>query len=116
MTQKDLAGRQALVTGGASGIGLATVTMLAERGARVAMNHLEGDPAGEDQVARLTGAGLDVIAAPGSVAETGTAEAMVEQAISGLGGLDFLVNNAGISGTKDPIPASDLEGITEDLW
>ncbi|MEX0343306.1 MAG: SDR family NAD(P)-dependent oxidoreductase [Rhizobiaceae bacterium] len=116
MTQKDLAGRKALVTGGASGIGLATVTMLAERGARVAMNHLEGDPAGDEQIARLTGAGLDVIAAPGNVAEPGTAEAMVEKAISDLSGLDYLVNNAGISGTKDPIPASDLDGITEDLW
>ncbi len=116
MTTQDLIGRKALVTGGASGIGLATVTMLAERGATVAINHLENDRAGAEQVERLTAAGFDVISAPGNVAQPGTAETMVETAISEMGGLDYLVNNAGISGTKDPIPPSDLDGITEDLW
>ena len=116
MLNQDLTGRRALVTGGASGIGLSTVTMLARQGAKVAMNHLEGDPAGEEQIAKLKAEGLDVIAAPGNVSIPGTAEAMVEQAISQLGGLDYLVNNAGISGTKDPIPPSDLDSIDEDLW
>lgn len=116
MQLHDLKGRCALVTGGASGIGLSTVTMLARRGAKVAMNYLEGDPAGKEQIASLTDEGLDVIAAPGNVSVPGNAEAMVEGAIANLGGLDYLVNNAGISGTKDPIPPSDLDKIDEDLW
>lgn len=116
MTYQDLSGKKALVTGGASGIGLATVTMLAERGAQVAINYLNGDPAGAEQVTRLTKAGLNVISAPGNVAEPSSAEAMVEKAVAEMGGLDYLVNNAGISGTKDPIPPSDLDGITEELW
>lgn len=116
MQHMDLDGRCALVTGGASGIGLATVTMLASRGARVAMNHLDGDPAGEEQIARLTAEGLDVISAPGNVSIANSVDEMVAKAIGDLGRLDFLVNNAGISGTKDPIPPSDLNKIDEDLW
>ncbi len=116
MQNQDLTGRRALVTGGASGIGLATVTMLARRGAKVAMNHLEDDPAGNEQVARLKAEGLDVIAAPGDVSILETAERMVEKAVADLGGLDYLANNAGISGTKDPIPPAELDRIGEELW
>ncbi len=108
--------RTALVTGGASGIGLASVTLLAKQGIRVAMNHLEEDEQGPEQIERLRSQGLDVIGAPGNVSIPGSAESMVETAISDLGRLDYLVNNAGISGTRDPIPASELDRIDEDLW
>lgn len=116
MTHQTDKTRTALVTGGASGIGLATVTALAQQGVRVAMNHLEADSQGPEQVERLRALGLDVISAPGNVSIPGNAEAMVETAIDALGGLDYLVNNAGISGTKDPIPPSDLDAIDQDLW
>ena len=46
MITADLKTRRALVTGGASGIGLACVTMLAQSGAHVALNHLEDDQRG----------------------------------------------------------------------
>lgn len=115
--QKQVEGtRTALVTGGASGIGLACVTRLAREGVRVAMNHLEQDPQGPEQIERLRAEGLDVISAPGNVSIPGNAETMVEKAISDLGRLDYLVNNAGISGTRDPIPAAELDRIDEDLW
>ena len=42
----DLSGKAAIVTGGASGIGLATATMLARNGCTVALNHLADDPRG----------------------------------------------------------------------
>lgn len=116
MIKADLKGKCALVTGGASGIGLATATMLAEMGARVAINHLETDPAGPAKVAELTARGLDVISAPGNVSVPGNAEAMVETAIAQMGGLDFLINNAGTAGTADKIPPSDLDKMTEEFW
>ncbi|WP_243612472.1 SDR family NAD(P)-dependent oxidoreductase [Shimia aestuarii] len=116
MIKADLKGKCALVTGGASGIGLATVTMLAEMGARVAINHLESDPAGPAKVAELTSQGLDVISAPGNVSVPGNAEAMVEAAIAHMGGLDFLINNAGTAGTADKIPPSELDKMTEEFW
>lgn len=116
MITADLGGRAALVTGAASGIGLATATLLARMGAKVAINHLPGDPAGPARVAELQALGLDVIAAEGNVGTPVAAEEMVTQAATQLGGLDFLVNNAGTSGVSDKIPPTDMDRMTEDLW
>src|SRR5262245_22857521 len=83
-----LAGKTALVTGAASGIGLATVELFARRKARVALNHLPDDARGAAAVERLRSQGHDVIAAPGDVSEAGGAEDMVRNAINALGRLD----------------------------
>ena len=61
----DLQGRKALVTGGASGIGLGAVEAFLRCGASVAINDLPGSPNLAEQVERLRAAGHDVIAAPG---------------------------------------------------
>lgn len=53
----DLKGCAALVTGGASGIGLGTATMLASAGAKVALNYLPDDPRGPDEIAKLKAQG-----------------------------------------------------------
>lgn len=116
MMRFDLAGRAALVTGGASGIGLAAVTMLAEAGCRVAINHLADDACGPEQAGILRGRGLDVIAAPGDVGDAADCERMVAQAVADLGRLDFLANNAGTPGTRTSIASAELDRITEELW
>ena len=116
MLKADLKGKCALVTGSASGIGFGCVTMLASMGAKVALNHLPGDSAGPKQVLALKALGYNVIAAPGNVSVPGEAEAMIEKAITDLGGLDYLVNNAGTSGTQEPIPPSELDEMTEEFW
>ncbi|MDW8371153.1 MAG: SDR family oxidoreductase [Geminicoccaceae bacterium] len=116
MITADLSGRTALVTGGASGIGLATVERLARAGARVALNHLEVDPRGPEQALRLRAEGLEVFAVAGSVAVPGEAEAMVREAIAELGRLDYLVNNAGTAATDRPIPPAELDRLDEGFW
>jgi 3-oxoacyl-[acyl-carrier protein] reductase len=116
MISYDLKGKTALVTGGASGIGLATVEMLLRAGAAVAVNYLPGDPRGAQELARLKDAGGKVVAAPGDVGTAGAAEAMVEAAIQELGGLDLLVNNAGTPATKKLIPPANLDEVSEEIW
>jgi 3-oxoacyl-[acyl-carrier protein] reductase len=116
MITADLIGKTALVTGGASGIGLATVEIFARCGATVALNHLADDSRGAQQVERLKAAGHKVVAAPGDVSKPGEAETMVSRAIDALGRLDFLVNNAGTPATPAPIPFSELDRLTEDFW
>ncbi|MFJ9742091.1 SDR family NAD(P)-dependent oxidoreductase [Streptomyces sp. NPDC101166] len=81
----DFEGIAALVTGGASGIGRATAELLAERGARVAV--LDLDPTGVEPP--LSGHRADL-------ADDAAVRAAVTAAVAELGGLDVLVNNAGV--------------------
>jgi 3-oxoacyl-[acyl-carrier protein] reductase len=116
MITYDLTGKMALVTGGASGIGLATSAMLGRNGATVAVNFLADDPRGKEAVAKLNADGLRAIEAAGDVGDALDCERMVRQAIDDLGGLDLLVSNAGTPGTRRKIEPHQLDLITEDLW
>lgn len=110
-----LRGRRALVTGSASGIGLATAELLARSGAHVAMNDLPTD-ALTRAVDALTARGFSVHAVPGDLSVAVSARAVGREALELLGGLDYLVNNAGAPGTGTPIPPQDLEALTDDFW
>jgi 3-oxoacyl-[acyl-carrier protein] reductase len=112
----NLTGKAALVTGAASGIGLATAELFAHRGARVALNHLPDDGRGPRAVERMRAEGLDVIGAPGDVSRPGVCERMVSDTIQKLGRLDYLANNAGTSATREPIQPADMDKLTEDFW
>lgn len=109
-------GKTALVTGGASGIGLATVELLARCGARVAVNHLAEDPRAAQEIARLESEGRAVIDAPGDVSQPEDCQRMVLEAIDRLGRLDILVNNAATPGTSKPIDFKDLDAMSEEFW
>ncbi|OYO25053.1 short-chain dehydrogenase [Enemella dayhoffiae] len=96
MTEFD--GIAAIVTGGAQGIGVATVRRLLERGARVAV--LDLDPSGADE--RAVPIACDV-------ADTERVRLAVETAADKLGGIDVLVNNAGIGALGDVAANDDAE-------
>jgi 2-hydroxycyclohexanecarboxyl-CoA dehydrogenase len=84
-----LEGRIALVTGGASGIGAATARRLAAEGARVAVADIDLDGA------RSVAGEIDGLGVRLDVADAASARAGVSEAVSALGELDVLVNNAG---------------------
>lgn len=92
------AGRTAVITGGASGIGLAAATRLAGAGLNVVVADL-GGPALEsarDKVAQTAGAGGKVLAVPCDVAKADDLEALADRAYATFGEVSFLMNNAGV--------------------
>ncbi len=104
----DFTDKRVLVTGGTRGIGRAAVEAFLDAGARVAVNG-----ASDASVARALGelaARENAVAAPGDVAVVADCEWIVEAAVEGLGGLDILVNSAGVF-KQAPIAESD-----EALW
>ncbi len=86
--------KRVLITGASRGIGRATAEAYLSVGARVAING-RSESSVSKALAELD-AGDRVVAAPGDVAETNGCEALVKAAIDGLGGLDILINSAGI--------------------
>src|SRR5258708_24355260 len=117
MLSADLKGKAVLVTGGASGIGLATVERFARCGAIVAMNHLADDARGPKEIARLTGEGLKVVGAPGDVAEPAAAATIVAATLDSTGKkLDYLINCAGTPGGTEPYNYDDLDPMTDEFW
>ena len=97
-----------IVTGGASGIGLATARRFGSEGARVVVADLHDAPAAADAV-RASGA-PDAWGATCDVSDEAQVEATVQGAIARFGRLDVVVNNAGLM-TFGPI-----ESLTEDDW
>ncbi len=89
-----LDGKTALITGSGRGIGQAIALKLAGEGARIVVNDLDPEPAGET-VARIEASGGAAIAVPGDVTAPGFAERYVAAAIEAYGGIDIIVNNAG---------------------
>ena len=94
----DLTGKTALVTGGSRGLGRAIALALAGQGADLAINY-RGNAAAADEVAQqIVGLGRRAITIQGDTSEGREAcEAMVKEALDGLGSIDILVNNAGIT-------------------
>jgi NAD(P)-dependent dehydrogenase (short-subunit alcohol dehydrogenase family) len=92
----ELAGKAALITGGASGIGAAAARALAREGAALAIADFDAKRAG-DVAEQLRSAGARAVAIAVDVAQPAQVEAMVQRALAELGRLDALVNSAGIS-------------------
>lgn len=91
-----LLGRKALITGGDSGMGRAAAIAYAREGADVAINYYPTEePDAQEVVALIREAGRNAVAIPGDLREEAFCQKLVDQAVSGLGGLDILVSNAG---------------------
>jgi NAD(P)-dependent dehydrogenase (short-subunit alcohol dehydrogenase family) len=106
--QLDFTNKRVLVTGGTRGIGRATVTAFLEAGAQVAVNGRTADSTSSG-IAAL-GSKERLVPAPGNVATAAGCEAIVDAAIDGLGGLDILVNSAGVG------DVGLIEEVDEAFW
>ncbi|HZO41667.1 MAG TPA: 3-oxoacyl-ACP reductase family protein [Methylomirabilota bacterium] len=91
-----LGGKVALVTGAQQGIGRAIALAFAREGADVGVNYLDDRNAAEKVVQEVRGAGRRAVLVQADVAQASGIDAMVSQVVGELGGLDVLVNNAGV--------------------
>lgn len=100
-----LAGRGAVVVGGSRGIGAAVACLLAQHGAAVVVNGRDRDVA-EQTADKITTTGARAVAHAGSPADQAVADALIARCIGEFGGIEILVNCAGIA---EPASSSILD-------
>ena len=106
---ESVEGKVAVVTGGASGIGLALARRFGRAGMKVVLGDIEGDVL--DEVATgLRGEGVEVAAQVCDVSDAAQVEALRDTALEAFGTVHVVCNNAGVGG------GGPLEGLTDNDW
>lgn len=102
----SLAGKVAVITGGASGIGAAVARVFADQGAAVVIGDLH--PEAENVVAELVAHGAHALFVRTNVSDESSVAALMDAAVKSFGRLDVLAANAGIPEQKGPVHEMDL--------
>jgi len=105
----DLKGRIAIVTGAARGIGFAAAEKLAENGASVVLGDLN-EPLAQEAAGRLKAKGYEALAVRMDVGRNDSIREAIAAAVKAFGGIDIVVNNAGI------LSALSIEEMTREEW
>jgi NAD(P)-dependent dehydrogenase (short-subunit alcohol dehydrogenase family) len=106
-----LAGKKAVITGGDSGIGRAVAIAFAREGADILISYLEEDGDARETERYVKDAGRKAILVPGDLQRPDHCRAVIAKAISELGGVDILVNNAAHQATF-----KSIEDISDQEW
>ncbi|MFW7269727.1 glucose 1-dehydrogenase [Gluconacetobacter sp. Hr-1-5] len=106
-----LQGRRALITGGDSGIGRAAALHFAREGANVAILYLEETEDAQETIRLVEAEGAKGLAIEGDVSDSTVCNDAVSRTVEAFGGLDIVVNNAGVQYVSE-----DLTDITDETW
>ena len=106
-----LNGKKAVITGGDSGIGRAVAVAFAREGADVLISYLSEDRDARETERLVKDAGRKAILVPGDLKEANHCRAIIAKAVSELGGVDILVNNAAHQATF-----KSIEDISDEEW
>ncbi|RMD85169.1 MAG: glucose 1-dehydrogenase [Candidatus Dadabacteria bacterium] len=109
----NLEGKAALVTGSAVGVGRAVVLDLARRGCNVVVNYSRSRQEAEQTAAEAERLGVRALCLQADVRRDDQVRRMAQEAVKAFGGLDVLVNNAGVTRF---IPHADLEAVSDEDW
>lgn len=112
----DLHGAVALVTGGSGGLGTVIAGRLAETGSDVAVGYRSGEERARVVVAKVEAQGRRAIAVELDHTDPSSAAAAVARIAEDLGGLDLLINNAGMAAGGHRLPPGDLDALTPEIW
>ena len=107
MSEKELEGKVAIVTGASRGIGRAIAERFAAEGAKVVVNYVSNEAEAGKVVDGIKQGGAEAIAVRGDVSKSADVRHLVESAVKQFGRVDILVNNAGVMVTKPALEASE---------
>ena len=107
MSEKELEGKVAIVTGASRGIGRAIAERFAAEGAKVVVNYFSNEAEAGKVVDGIKQGGAEAIAVRGDVSKSADVKHLVESAVKQFGHVDILVNNAGVMVTKPALEASE---------
>ena len=113
MPEKRLAGKVAIVTGSAAGIGSATAIELAREGADVVVNYSRSEDEAKQTLAEVQKHGGRALLIKGDCSRESEIKELVDRTVKELGGVDILVNNAGRTRF---IPLPDIDDVTDADW
>lgn len=109
----ELAGKGAIVTGSAVGVGRSVALELAKRGANVVVNYSRSEAEAKETAAEVERLGAKALLAQADVSQDSEVRAMVQRAVDAFGPVEVLVNNAA---TTAFVNFADLEGMKEEHW
>ena len=112
---RNLEGKSALVTGGASGIGRATALAFAREGARVAVADILEDAA-QNTVSEIEAMGGQALAIACDVTDDDAVKAMIARAVDAFGSLDCAFNNAGIAPYQVNAGGQKIADVAPEAW